>query len=100
MLDLSVDNVKKLDKQMRKSYPIWTSGLVQDSERPEDQIFLQNQPLTVSYRYGQNSPLGILKRDAEATHFDQSRVMKNIRFFSFSMAAHIVYVPAHLHSFD
>ena len=68
---------------------------MRDSEPlPEDEIFLQNQPLTISYRYGQNSPLGILTHDDEATHFEQSRVMKNIRFFSFSIAAHIVYAPA------
>jgi hypothetical protein len=91
-LDLSVDNVKKLDRKMREYYVPWTSGLVRDSEPlTGDQFFLDNQPLTVSYRYGQNSPLGILTHDQEATHFDQSRVMKNIRFFSFSMAAHIVY---------
>jgi hypothetical protein len=89
-LDLSVDNVKKLDKQMRTYYRLWSSGLVRNSESIEDQIFLQNQPLTVSYRYGQNSRLGTLSRDQEATHFEQSRVMKNIRFFSFSMAAHVV----------
>jgi hypothetical protein len=93
VFDLSLDHVHKLDKKMRRCYGDWAAGLwnLEDNEpAQEDLLFIKNQPLTISYRYGQNSQLGLLLPEEEAEAFERGRDMKNIRFFSFSMAAHIV----------
>ena len=87
--ELDISNVWKLDDTMRDYYQPWLAGMPEDFE---EDFFLSNQPITVSYRYGQNKdidPPGCTNSvDAMVRNHD----MAYIKYFSFATLVHVRYL--------
>lgn len=71
---------------MRTQYADWVNGMPGSfSER----LFRENTPITISYHYGQDSPLRVASVDDEADIFRREHDLKYVRTLSTALAVHL-----------
>jgi len=81
-----VVQTKTLDRIMRREYKGWVENMPASFS---EGLFRDNQPITISYQYGQNSPLQMLSPPEEAAVFQQAHDLKYVRTMSFAIAVHM-----------
>lgn len=83
ILNLTIQQVRSLDAEMRNYYPTWVA---ESSITFRDPLFTYGRPITVSYCYGQNTPLVQSGKQGEAFHEEHD--MRKIRYLDFAIASH------------
>src|SRR5882724_530048 len=86
--ELDISDVRKLDDTMRDYYQPWLAGMPEDFE---DDFFLSNQPITVSYRYGQNKDIDTPGCTDGVDAMVRNHDMAYFKYFSFATAVHARY---------
>jgi hypothetical protein len=71
---------------MRKKYPDWVNHMPASFSEP---LFRDNSPITISYHYGQDSPLRVVSTFEEAGVFRREHDMKYVRTWSTALAVHL-----------
>ena len=90
-VDLTAHEVRLLDETMRL---LWKDWITKMPEGFTEDFFLLHQPITVSYRYGQNQPIRsematMAQIKEEMAAFSRDRDMKYVRLFSFALACEV-----------
>lgn len=84
-LRLSIEAVRKLDREMNRSYPSWLADIPLQFHDP---FFTYGQPITISYSYGQNVRLKWTEAQSQAHTFDQAHNFKYVRSIDVALASH------------
>lgn len=86
MLDLNIDMVQLLDREICKGYASWVRRA--PAEYKDDNFFIERVPIVITSRYGQNNQLGH-KPVQERGNWKRDRDWSKIRFVTVALATHL-----------
>jgi hypothetical protein len=92
MIHLNLTEIRVLDTAIQTWYNQWVEQA--PAAYKLDQFLTHRIPVAITSIYGQNQPLLITENhDAEdAANWERSRDFSRLRYISFSLASHFVYV--------